>query len=648
MPLADDLFAAYSRSFEAHREAELTLAEYLQACRDDPMTYATATERLLAAIGEPEMVDTSKDARLGRIFMNRTMRLYPSFSEFYGMEETIERIVGFLRHAAQGLEERKQILYLLGPVGGGKSSLAERLKALMEQYPIYVLKAGNELSPVFESPLGLFNSDTMAKMLEERYGIPPRRLIGIMSPWCMKRLDEFDGDISRFRVVKLMPSRLRQIGVAKTEPGDENNQDISSLVGKVDIRKLELHAQNDPDAYSYSGGLNRANQGILEFVEMFKAPIKMLHPLLTATQEGNYIGTENIGAIPFTGIIMAHSNEAEWQSFKNNRNNEAFIDRIYVIKVPYCLRVTEEQKIYDKLVSHSELAAVPCAPATLEMLARFSVLSRLKRHENSTLFAKMRVYDGESLKETDPRARSLQEYKDAAGVEEGMDGASTRFAFKVLAATFNHDTTEVAADPVHMMYVLEQSIRREQLPGETEKRYLEFIKGELAPRYAEFIGNEIQKAYLESYHDYGQNLFDRYVAYADAWIEDIDFKDADTGQLLNRELLNQELTKIEKPAGIANPKDFRNEVVKFSLRTRANNNGKNPSWTSYEKIREVIERRMFSQVEELLPVISFGSKKDGESERKHDEFVMRMRERGYTERQVRRLVEWYMRVKQAG
>ncbi len=648
MHKADDLFTTYARSFEAHRDAELTLSEYLLMCRENPMAYATATERLLAAIGEPEMVDTSKDARLGRIFMNRTMRLYPSFSEFYGMEETIERIVGFLRHAAQGLEERKQIMYLLGPVGGGKSSLAERLKALMETHPIYVLKAGDELSPVFESPLGLFDPEKMGKVLEDRYGVPRRRLTGIMSPWCLKRLDEFDGDLTKFRVVKLMPSRLRQIAVAKTEPGDENNQDISSLVGKVDIRKLELHSQNDPDAYSYSGGLNRANQGMLEFVEMFKAPIKMLHPLLTATQEGNYIGTENIGAIPFQGIIMAHSNEAEWTTFKNNRNNEAFIDRIYVIKVPYCLRVVEEQKIYEKLVSHSELSAAPCAPATLEMLARFSVLSRLKRHENSTVFAKMRVYDGESLKETDPRARSLQEYKDAAGVEEGMDGASTRFAFKVLAATFNHDTIEVAADPVHLMYVLEQSIRRDQLPAETEKRYLEFIKGELAPRYAEFIGNEIQKAYLESYNDYGQNLFDRYVAYADAWIEDQDFKDADTGQLLNRELLNQELTKIEKPAGIANPKDFRNEVVKFSLRTRANNNGKNPSWTSYEKIREVIERRMFSQVEELLPVISFGSKKDGDTERKHEEFVLRMTERGYTERQVRRLVEWYMRVKQAG
>ena len=644
----NELFASFAKTYESRRETEMTLTDYLEGCRDDPMMYASAPERILAAIGEPVLLDTAKDGRLGRIFMNRTIRVYPAFSEFYGMEETIERIVSYFRHAAQGLEERKQILYLLGPVGGGKSSLAERLKALMEIHPIYVLKAGDEISPIFESPLGLFDPERMGEVLEERYGIPRRRLTGLMSPWCVKRLDAFDGDISKFRVVKICPSRLRQIGISKTEPGDENNQDISSLVGKVDIRKLEMLSQNDPDAYSYSGGLNRANQGILEFVEMFKAPIKMLHPLLTATQEGNYVGTENIGAIPFTGIVMAHSNEAEWQSFKANKNNEAFIDRIYVIKVPYCLRATEEQKIYEKLIHGSELAGAPCAPATLEMLARFAVLSRLREHPNSNLFSKMRVYDGESLREVDPRARSLQEYKDAAGVDEGMDGVSTRFAFKVLAATFNHDTTEIAADPVHLMYVLEQTVRREQLPDATEKRYMEFIKADLAPRYAEFIGHEIQKAYLESYHDYGQNLFDRYVDYADAWIEDQDFKDPDTGQLMNRELLNQELTKIEKPAGIANPKDFRNEVVKFALRARASHGGRNPSWTSYEKLREVIEKRMFSQVEELLPVISFGSKKDSDSEKKHGEFVNRMMERGYTERQVRRLVEWYMRVKQAG
>jgi serine protein kinase len=644
----DSLFNAFARSFEARSQTDMSMAEYLESCRTDPMRYANSAERLLAAIGEPQMIDTAKDPRLGRIFLNRTMRTYPAFTGFHGMEDTIERLVGFFRHAAQGLEERKQILYLLGPVGGGKSSLAERLKQLMEVHPIYVLKAGDELSPVFESPLGLFDPDTLGVMLEEKYGIPRRRLTGLMSPWCYKRLESFGGDISQFRVAKIQPSRLRQIAIAKTEPGDENNQDISSLVGKVDIRKLETFAQNDPDAYSYSGGLNRANQGILEFVEMFKAPIKMLHPLLTATQEGNYIGTENIGAIPFSGIILAHSNEAEWTSFKANRNNEAFIDRICVIKVPYVLRVTEERKIYEKLIQGSELVCAPCAPATLDTMARFSVMSRLRKHENSTLYAKMRVYNGESLKESDPKARSVQEYRDAAGVDEGMDGVSTRFAFKVLAATFNHDTAEVGADAVHLMYVLEHAIRREQLPEEIEKRYLEFIKAELAPRYAEFIGHEIQKAYLESYADYGQNLFDRYVDYADAWIEDQDFKDPDTGQLLDRELLNQELTKIEKPAGIANPKDFRNEVVKFSLRSRAQNGGKNPSWTSYEKIREVIEKRIFSQVEDLLPVISFGTKKDGETEKKHDDFVARMVARGYTERQVRRLVEWYMRVKQAG
>ena len=244
-------------------------------------------------------------------------------------------------------------------------------------------------------------------------------------------------------------------------------------------------------------------------------------------------------------------------------------------------------------------------------------------------------------------AQTVQEYQDRAGVDEGMNGISTRFAFKVLSSTFNFDTDEVAADPVHLMYVLEQMIKREQFPAETEAKYLAFIKTELAPRYEEFIGNEIQKAYLESYTEYGQNVFDRYIAYADAWIEEQDYKDPDTGQLYDREVLDAELSKIEKPVGIANPKDFRNEVVKFALRHRANT-GANPAWNSYEKLRDVIEKHMFSQVEELLPVISFGSKKDSKTEGKHQEFVERMRSHGYTDRQVRRLVEWYMRVNKAG
>ncbi len=643
-----DVFNLFSEIYSSETQEEMSLQQYLLACRDNRSMYATAPERMIDAIGEPTLIDTSADERLGRIFTNRTIKIYPAFADFYGMEDTIERIVSYFRHAAQGLEERKQILYLLGPVGGGKSSLAEQLKKLMEKRPIYTLKVGGKISPVFESPLGLFHPERMADLLEDKYGIARRRLTGLISPWAAKRLDELGGDISKFSVVKLVPSRLRQIGITKTEPGDENNQDVSSLVGKVDIRQLENFNQSDPDAYSYSGGLNRTTQGLLEFVEMFKAPIKVLHPLLTATQEGNYNGTENFGAFPYQGIVLAHSNESEWLQFKNNKNNEAFLDRILVVKVPYCLRVTEEKRIYEKLLRESELVKNPCAPEVLEILSRFTVATRLVEHENSPLYTKMRVYDGENLKDVDPKAKSVQEYRDAAGVDEGMNGVSTRFAFKVLSETFNYDTKQVAADPVHLMYILEQAIKRHQFPQELEANYLDFIKSELALRYAEFIGHEIQKAYLKSYSEYGQNLFDRYIAYADAWIEDQDYKDPDTGQILNREILNSELSQIEKPAGIANPKDFRNEVVKFTLRARARNHGRNPSWTSYEKLREVIEKRMFGQVEDLLPVISFGSKKDGATEKQHTEFVQRMVERGYTERQVRRLVDWYMRVNKAG
>ncbi len=637
------IFNHYQERYKTTQQEVMSLQDYLQLCKEDPSVYATAAERMLMAIGEPELVDTANDSRLSRIFSNKVIKRYPAFNEFYGMEEAVEQIVSYFRHAAQGLEERKQILYLLGPVGGGKSSLAERLKHLVEHIPFYAIEG----SPVFESPLGLFNPEEDAAILEEDFGIPNRYIKGIMSPWAAKRLHEFNGDISQFKVVKLYPSIIDQIAVAKTEPGDENNQDISALVGKVDIRKLEDYSQDDPDAYSFSGALCRANQGIMEFVEMFKAPIKVLHPLLTATQEGNYNGTEGMGAIPFDGILMAHSNESEWQTFKNNKTNEAFIDRVYIVKVPYCLRVSEEIHIYEKLLTHSSLHQSPCAPDTLNMLAQFSVLSRLKEPENSSIYSKMRIYDGENLKDTDPKAKSIQEYHDSAGVNEGMSGLSTRFAFKILSRVFNFDASEVAANPVHLMYVLEKQIEQEQFPQETADRYLNFIKEYMAPKYVDFIGKEIQTAYLESYSEYGQNIFDRYVTYADFWIQDQEYRDPETGEILDRVAINEELEKIEKPAGISNPKDFRNEVVNFVLRAKANNSGKNPSWQSYEKMRAVIEKKMFANTEDLLPVISFNAKGSSDEKKKHDNFVARMVERGYTEKQVRLLSEWYLRVRKS-
>ncbi|MBI3713219.1 MAG: PrkA family serine protein kinase [Burkholderiales bacterium] len=638
-----NIFDNYTSRYEKTREEEYSMQEYLELCKKDRLAFATAAERMLAAIGEPELLDTRNDSRRSRIFSNKVIKIYPAFREFYGMEEVIEQVVSYFRHAAQGLEERKQVLYLLGPVGGGKSSIAERLKYLMEKIPFYCIKG----SPVNESPLGLFNEEEDGAILEEDYGIERRYLKSIPSPWAVKRLHEFNGDINKFRVVRRYPSVLKQVAVSKTEPGDENNQDISSLVGKVDIRKLEDFSQDDPDAYSYSGGLCLANQGLMEFVEMFKAPIKVLHPLLTATQEANFKGTEGFGAIPFEGIVLAHSNESEWKTFKNNKNNEAFLDRIYIVKVPYCLRVTDEIKIYEKLVRGSSLAQAPCAPGTLKMMAQFAVLSRLVEPENSSIFSKMLIYDGENLKDTDPKAKSRQEYVDYAGVDEGMTGLSTRFAFKILSKVFNFDNTEVAANPVHLLYVLEQQIAREQYAPETEQKYLSYLKEYLATRYAEFIGKEIQTAYLESYSEYGQNIFDRYVSFADFWIQDQEFRDPDTGESFDRDALNSELEKIEKPAGISNPKDFRNEIVNFVLRAKAQNGGKNPTWTSYEKLRTVIEKKMFSNTEELLPVISFNAKASADDANKHQEFVSRMVAKGYTAKQVRLLCEWYLRVRKS-
>jgi serine protein kinase len=641
------IFDHYQARYEAAKDEEISLQDFLSLCSNDKSAYANAAERLLMAIGEPEVIDTALDPQLSRIFSNRVISRYETFKDFYGMEEPIEQIISYLKHAAQGLEERKQILYLLGPVGGGKSSLAEKLKSLMQKLPIYVLSANGERSPVNDHPFCLFDVTEDGELLKKEYGIEPRSLRSIMSPWAAKRLNEFGGDITKFKVIKVHPSILDQIGIAKTEPGDENNQDISSLVGKVDIRQLEHFAQDDPDAYSYSGSLCKANQGLMEFVEMFKAPIKVLHPLLTATQEGNFNGTEGLSALPFDGMILAHSNESEWQTFRNNKNNEAFLDRVYIVKVPYCLRVSEEVKIYQKLLEHSDLFHAPCSPSTLDILAQFSILSRLKDPENSSLFSKMRVYDGETLKDTDPKAKSYQEYRDFAGVDEGMSGLSTRFAFKILSRVFNFDQTEVAANPVHLFYVIEQQIEREQFAQDITDKYTEFVKGFLVPKYVEFIGKEIQTAYLESYSEYGQNIFDRYVTYADFWIQDQEYRDPETGQLFDRSALNDELEKIEKTAGISNPKDFRNEIVNFVLRAKANNNGQNPNWTSYEKLRVVIEKKMFSNTEDLLPVISFNGKTSTDDQKKHDNFVARMMEKGYTKKQVRLLAEWYLRVRKS-
>lgn len=633
-----DLLESLNYEFDSRKTETLSLGEYLDKASKDKAYYLNAAERMLKAIGEPALVDTSKDTRLGKIFSNKMIKTYPVFTNFYGMEETISKIVSYFTHASQGLEESKQILYLLGGVGGGKSSLAEKLKTLMEKEPFYAIKD----SPVFDNPLSLFDES-----FSEKLNIPAQYFVTKPSPWLIKKLDELNGDISKLRVVKLYPNQTRRIAITKTEPGDDNNQDIATLVGKINIRKIEDFDQNDVGSYLFSGGLCRGNRGILEFVEMFKAPIKMLHPLLTATQEHNYNGTQEIGAIPFEGIILAHSNESEWHTFKNNKNNEAFIDRVYVVDVPYCLRVTEEQKILEKLIKNSSLAASPIAPHTLQFLAKFNVMTRLSSPADGSLYTKMRVYNGESVKDKVPNSKSLLEYKGTADKTEGFVGFGTRCGYKVLARTFNYDFDEIAANPIHLQICLQDYIDESKYPDDITKAYKANIE-KLQVEYAKELSKDIQRSYLDNENEFAQNVFERYHKYAEAWIEDADYRHPETGLTYSRDQLNKEMEKIEKPLNVGDPKDFRNAVVHFVNRYRAENKGSYPKWTSYEKMRQVIEAQVFSNMENLLPVISFDGQTNKETADKHKTFVGNMKKLGYTERQIRYVVEWYNRYASKG
>ncbi len=382
---------------------------------------------------------------------------------------------------------------------------------------------------------------------------------------------------------------------------------------------------------------------------MFKANMKTLYPLLTATQEHYYEPVEKIGLLPFDGLILAHSNETEWNLFKSNKENEAMLDRVHLVEVPYCTRVSEEVKIYKKLLRNSALIDAPCAPKTLELLAEFCVLSRLdpvedRNNQGQTVAVvsptKMKVYDGESMKEKDVSAKTIQEYKDKATRDEGFHGISTRDAFQILSKVYNFEVDQVSANPVHLFTTLKDYLVKERVEKTLAERYLTTIKQYLEPQFKKEVTKHMQIAYLDCYEEFGQTTMDRYLVWADHWVDDNDFRDPDTGQMSDRSVLNDKLEKLEKPAGISNPKDFRNEVVKFALKYQARNDGKKLGWKEYPALRKVIEANMFNKMEDLLPIISFGGHQSKDDAEKHKNFVARMVEQGYTENDVKLVVDW--------
>lgn len=612
----------------------LTLGDFLDLIPKEPLTYASVAERLVKAIGEPRLVDTSKDTRLRIIHSNKTIRVYDAFSHVYGIEDTVHDLVSYFKHAAQGLEESRLILNLHGPVGSAKSTLADTLKSLVEQHHIFVLAIKNAdgsftHSPVFETPLGLFT-----KKDAEALKVPERVFNHlIMSAWARKRINEFEGDISKFWVAKLLPSELYEVGISKVTAGDENTQDTSVLVGKPKLRALAHFDQSDVDAYDFSGGLSKGNQGILEMIEMQKGNIKTLNPLLTATQEHQYTCLESIGAQPFNGLVIAHTNDTEWEAFKSNRKNEALVDRIYPIAVGYNLRLEEEVKIYEKMLKASTLSDAPCSTYVLKGLAEFSIMSRLSG-EKGDAKTKMKVYNGESMRTLDANAKTLPAYKAAAAATEGFTGVSTREAFRILAKVFNYDTEEVAANPIYLIAVLNDRIKSGAFDEAQKEKYAYFIRECIVDQAVKQVEDDMKTAHLDTYKSYGQNIYDRYILVADYWLRGEDFIDPQTGVMLSREALATELESLEAAAGVLNAREFRQDSRDFCLRYQARNGGSNPDWRSYESIKKAIDSKVASNLEELLPVLNVNSKTElsEENQARLDSFLKNMEALGYTKR----------------
>lgn len=633
----------------------MSVMEYLEECQTNKMAYANIGERILDALGEPERINTADhpDPRMARLHQSKTILQYPAFSEFYGIEDIVQQTVSFLRGHAAGSEERNQVLYFMGPVGSGKTSMANKIKKLAEVNPIYVLQAKQHtdeegkpmMSPLLESPLQLFSNDeAQVGAIGDKFGIHPKYFQSFLSPWSVMRLEETGFDINEaFEVVKIYPSRLQQLGIGVVEPKDTTNMDIADLVGKVSLSKQgEGYAANHPDAYLYCGGFHRGNQGVVEFPEMLKAPRAALNPLLNGVQ-GSFQGTENVGLMPFYGLFIAHSNEDEWDKFQTAKGNEALKDRIKLIKSPYTLRAGDEAKIYEKIRETSDMRDYPTAPGTVKLLANWSVASRLPEDERYDRLTRVKVLDGEKPDGASANIPTIATLLDSLPVDTGMSGMSTRFAMKALQETYNvnYADGETAADPFLLKEVLEREIKQMGLKDEKAGELRGTLE-ELLVEYRKDLKVQLLDAFAGSTDDLCQRQFDRYIKMADAWLEDDEVYTETIGgvkKTLSKDDLDKKMQELERPAGIGNAKDFRSDAVRYVQRQKART-GETVKWNSYEKMAEVIRANMMDSFKDLLPALKLDQEPANEDiGEQRSKFLKTMYDSGYTDGMISRALE---------
>src|SRR5213592_2647374 len=602
-----------------------TFLEYLEMVRDDPTIPKLSHARLhdtIMRVGTQDIQETG-EPRIKRLYKDESIKVYNFFAdEFFGIEKTISQIVRYFHAASLKGEESRQVLYLMGPVGSGKSSLVEKLhRGLEDSEPFYAIEG----CPMFEDPLHLIPRH-LRKEFEKMLGV---HLEGDLCPVCRYRLkEEFGGRYEEFPIGTVEFSKRARIGIGVVPPVDPNNQDTSVLIGSEDISKLDLYSEGDPRVLELNGALNIGNRGIVEFIEVFKNEIEYLHCMITATQEKVVPAPGRHGLVYVDTVIVAHSNEAEWQKFKADHTNEAILDRIVVVRVPYNLRLSEEVKIYQKIIRNSDFRAHVC-PHTLEIASMFAILSRLEATAKCDLMTKLKLYNGEEVVEKGKTKKiDVQELREETK-REGMSGISTRFIMKALDNALSDNIKGKCINPINVRESLVSMVKEGDLPDDTRKQHLEFLQDILHKEYLELLEKEITKAFVYSYQEQAESLFQNYLDHAEAFVNKTRVKDRNTKEELQPD--EGFLKSIEEQIAIIGSaaEGFRQEVIAYLW--ASSRRGERVSYRSYEPLKEAIEKKLMTSVRDISRIITKERTRDEEQTQKYNAMVKNLLDTGYCE-----------------
>lgn len=599
-----------------------TLMDYIELVEQDPTIVKSAHKRLYEALAEHgSYTMPDSDSRKYKIFDGESLKIYKYFeNEFFGMENVISRIMSFLSSAAHKGEESRQVLLLMGPVGAGKSALTEHIKKALDGKPYYHLKG----DPHRGEPLQLIPR-SLRDSFEETLGV---KIDGDISPVARHKLmTELEGKYENFEIEETTFSQRARRGVAAVPPMDANSQDVSVLIGSVDISKLDKFSEDDPRALSLNGAFNVGNRGIVELVEVFKNEIEFLHTIITATQEKRVPSPGKSDMLHFDGVILAHCNEAEWNRFQSEHTNEAIMDRIVKITVPYCLELNQEIKIYEKMLGKSDFDA-HIAPHTLKVASMFSVMSRLKPSSKCDILTKMKIYNGEDIIEKGRVKKvDIRDLREEAK-HEGLDGISTRFITKALDHALTNSEKGIIT-PVSVMDSLQRMVK-EQIVDEQFKSYcLELLQKVIREEYLKILENEIAKAFISAYEEQAQALFSNYLDHAEAYTTRTKLKDRVTKE--ERQPDENFMKSIEEQIGITgSSKDgFRSDVTAYMFSRMRR--GDKIDYTAYEPLKEAIESFLIGSVKSVARIVTKSKTRDDEQQEKYHEMVETMvKNYGYT------------------